>query len=228
MRCPLCFEEIDDNSRQCFHCKSEIHKQCPYCLEDILIDAIKCKHCGTSLVTSNIQWFYEFSGERKGPVSEVDLTGLVSSGSITYGNAVWNSSMSDWTLIENTVLRNILPGPPPLSGVHVNNTIVWILAFAPLIGLVLEYVVAGALYGNEWQAQVAVKENKFWYITLALNLCLCFFDERKLKKAGIDTSKFSGWVWLVPVYLYQRARYLKQNLAYFIVWIATFALIIFE
>ena len=33
-------------------------------------------------------------------------------------------------------------------------------------------------------------------------------------------------VWLIPVYLYQRAKVLNQNLAYFIVWIVCFALML--
>ncbi|MFO1353881.1 MAG: hypothetical protein U1E88_05305 [Acinetobacter sp.] len=35
-------------------------------------------------------------------------------------------------------------------------------------------------------------------------------------------EKFKGMVWLVPVYLFQRAKALDQSLAYFIVWIVCF------
>jgi len=50
-------------------------------------------------------------------------------------------------------------------------------------------------------------------------------DERKLKAAGHDTKKMGG-AWLVPVYLYKRARVLKHNLAYFIVWVVCFVAIL--
>lgn len=60
-------------------------------------------------------------------------------------------------------------------------------------------------------------------ITIALNIMLSILDERKLEKAGVKTEKFKGMVWLVPVYLFQRAKALDQSLAYFIVWIVCFS-----
>ena len=70
--------------------------------------------------------------------------------------------------------------------------------------------------------------SKYWFVTLGLNIALAFFDEKRLKNAGHNTDKFKGWVWLVPVYLYQRAKATKQNLAYFIVWIVCFVLVLFS
>ena len=61
---------------------------------------------------------------------------------------------------------------------------------------------------------------------MGLNLFLSVLDERRLRKAGHDTEDFKGWVWLVPVYLYQRAKATRQNLAYFMVWIACFAVVL--
>lgn len=72
----------------------------------------------------------------------------------------------------------------------------------------------------------AMENASYWYITLALNLLLPFFDEKRLQKAGHSTSRFRGWVWLMPVYLYQRANNLQQSLAYFIVWLVYFALVL--
>lgn len=173
-------------------------------------------------------WFYEENGQRKGPVSESEIVQLVKTSVISHGSSVWQKGFPDWLKIENTELRTHLDdsAPPPLSGEHVNNTLIWVLAFAPIIGLVLEYVVAGAQYGNNVLAEMAVKGNKYWFITVILNIGLAFFDEKRLKKAGHNTDKFKGWVWLVPVYLYQRAKNTKQNLAYFIVWIVCFVLTI--
>jgi hypothetical protein len=88
--------------------------------------------------------------------------------------------------------------------------------------------VAGIIHRNPDVADAAASNGKYWFITLALNIGLSYFDETRLKKAGHNTDKFKGWVWLVPVYLYQRATNLKQNLAYFIVWIVCFALILLD
>jgi hypothetical protein len=46
-------------------------------------------------------------------------------------------------------------------------------------------------------------------------------DEKKLVKAGVDTSKM-GSAWLIPIYLYKRAEVLKQSPAYFWVWLIAF------
>ena len=59
-----------------------------------------------------------------------------------------------------------------------------------------------------------------------LNIGLSFWDEKRLQEGGLNTEKFKGWVWLVPVYLFQRAKALKHNMAYFAVWIGAFVLML--
>lgn len=179
--------------------------------------------------TSENKWFYEDNGLRKGPISEEEIISLIKSSTISNGTSIWKQGFSDWLKLENTDMRIHLDStlPPPLSGEHVNNTVVWVLAFAPIIGYLLEWFVAGAVHGdNEYAIENAMDEAKYWFITLALNIVLALIDERRLKNAGHNTAKFKGWVWIVPVYLYQRAQATKQNLAYFIVWIVCFILIL--
>jgi hypothetical protein len=174
-------------------------------------------------------WFYEEKGQRKGPVSENEITQFITSSVISHGTSVWKQGFPDWLKIENTDLHVHLGNgtPPPLSGEHINNTLVWVLAFAPLIGYFLEAFVASMIHGgNEFAIQVAMQNNEYWFVTLVLNIALSIFDEKKLKNAGHNTDKFKGWIWFVPVYLYQRAKTTKQNLAYFIVWIVCFVLIL--
>jgi len=171
-------------------------------------------------------WYYERAGQQLGPVSEPNIMGMIKVGILGRDTAVWKAGFADWRKVEETDLRVHLDhsAPPPLSGQHVNNSVVWILAFAPIIGFVLEYAVAGLVYGDSPAAEAAATANQFWFVSLALNIALCYWDARKLRQAGHDTAKFKGWVWLVPVYLYQRAKAMKQNLAYFIVWIVCFGL----
>ena len=171
------------------------------------------------------QWFYEDNGQKKGPVSEEAIAQLIRASSISPGTPVWKQGFADWIPIESTDLRVHLDttSPPPLSGDHINNTLVWVLAFAPLIGYLLEWVLAGAIHSdNQFAMERAMDDSKYWFITLVLNIALSFADEKYLRKAGHNTSKFKGWIWLVPVYLYQRAKATKQSLAYFSVWIICF------
>ncbi len=98
--------------------------------------------------------------------------------------------------------------PSSASRLVVSNTIVWWLAFAPLLGAFGAGVLAGLTH---------IGIGKFWWTTLALNIALSIADENHLKKAGCNTSAL-GQSWLVPVYLFKRAKMLEQNNTYFIVW----------
>lgn len=176
---------------------------------------------------SNTHWFYEFKGERKGAVTEAEIVALIRNGTLGYGSTVWADGFEQWQKLENTSLKQYIADmPPPLEGSRVNNSMVWLLAFAPLLGYMLEWFVAGFVHGTEYRIERAMAESDFWYITVLLNVLLSVLDERKLKKAGHNTRRFSHWVFLVPVYLYQRAKSLNQGLGYFITWIVCFVMVV--
>ena len=181
-------------------------------------------------------WYYADGQQRLGPVSSRQMIDLIKTKKLTYGSMVWNNTLAEWIALEHSELKSHLTAvaPPPLTGKQVNNTWIWVLAFAPLIGYFLEWTIAITLAEilndsssiAQARAQAGMEERSLWFVTLILNLALSFWDERKLKLAGIDTAKFKGWVWLIPVYMYQRAHALKQNLAYFIVWLICFVIIL--
>lgn len=184
-----------------------------------------------SQATTEGSWYYEEKGRRKGPFSENEIIQFIKESVISHGTSVWKHGFPDWLKIEKTDLSIHLDnsGPPPLSGTQINNTIVWVLAFAPLIGYLLEWMIAGVVHGDdELSAAIDMANGNFWYITLGLNIALAYFDEKKLKEAGHNTDNFKGWIWLVPVYLYQRAKATAQNMAYFITWIVCFVLVVFS
>jgi hypothetical protein len=91
-----------------------------------------------------------------------------------------------------------------VTAASVNNVLVWILAFTPLIGVTFAFG---------------------FFAFLVANIILCYVDENNLKKAGYDTS-YIGNTWLVPTYLYKRAKYFGHSLGYFIVWCVTFGICI--
>ncbi len=115
--------------------------------------------------------------------------------------------------IRKTIFNKPSQTPPPLTGGAVNNTLVWITAFVPILGLGLQYVIASVLNGNP---------DNLWFVSWVLNTLICIMDGRVLSHAGIDTSKFGSWAGLVPVYLYKRARALSQSLGYFATWMVCF------
>ena len=170
--------------------------------------------------TSNIEWHYANDGERFGPVSEASILELIRQNQITEQTSVWNSAMQDWQPILSTCFATVLRNPnspPPLTGETDSNTVVWVLAFVPLIGNIIQNIISG---------MAGVPNGNLWFVTLLINIILSSIDERKLKAAGHNT-KLMGSAWLIPVYLFKRAKVLKQSNAYFIVWCILFVLMLF-
>ena len=162
-------------------------------------------------------WHVEQKGERKGPFSTVQVTEMIRSKQLTRDSLCWWTGEVNWTPLYSTAFSSHFDHePPPLTGAAVSNGLVWTLAFAPLIGEFIAGLFAGASRSSI---------NNFWWVTLALNIGLSLLDERKLKAAGHDTKKMGG-AWIVPVYLYKRSQVLKQNLAYFIVWVVCFVVML--
>lgn len=170
------------------------------------------------------KWFYEEKGEKKGPVSEKEIGKLIHSGTLSPDCQVWKEGFAKWENVSETELSAYINKtlPPPISGERVNNNFVWVVAFAPIIGLILTEIAIGM-----FNVRANHIDTCFNIIVIAINVTFCILDERELKKAGHDTSKFQKWwMFLIPVYLYKRAKRLNQGLAYFIVWIVCFSLML--
>lgn len=162
-------------------------------------------------------WYYAKDGQRLGPIAEAEVVAMLSRQELSRETMVWQSGWPDWLPLQQTALARHLSGPPPLVGEAVGNVWVWLLAFAPALGEFLAGFVS---------ALFSIPLGYLWWITLLLNVGLSTLDERKLRLAGHDTSRM-GAAWIVPVYLFKRARVLRQNNAYFIVWCVLFALLLF-
>lgn len=168
-----------------------------------------------------LDWHYSVAGERFGPASQDQVAALIRNNRIPADSVVWNQTFPDWIPIMKTQFAPLFTHdasiPPPLTGEAVKNTLVWVLAFAPVIGVFLEGLVSEI---------TGIAPDYLWFITLSLNIVLSYQDSILLKKAGHDTRKM-GVVFLIPVYLFKRATILKQSNAYFIVWCVTFTLMLF-
>jgi hypothetical protein len=168
---------------------------------------------------ADTEWHYELNGARLGPVSESEILSLITDQKLARRSFVWKKGMPDWTRLDATVFSSYFSdSPPPLAGEAVDNTLVWWLAFAPILGTFAAGFLSGITHKNI---------NDFWWVTVVLNIALSVVDEKKLQKAGYDTKKM-GSSWLVPVYLFKRAQILGQNNAYFIVWVVLFSLSLFS
>jgi hypothetical protein len=169
-----------------------------------------------------MNWHYEKNGVRHDGVTEEEMTGRIKCGELTASTLVWQPGMTDWQPLSTTPLMAALAQritPPALPGHRIPGGVVWTLAFAPIIGYALELWTAG-LSGMAFEkAYDAVSGGKYWFITLLLNIALGYLDERRLRKAGVDTTAFGKMAWLIPFYLWRRAKSLGQKPAYFWVWL---------
>lgn len=185
----------------------------------------------TDIDSDKTQWhYYTIKKGSQGPVSTRSLRYMMVSGEVDRDAKVWHEAMPEWAPLGATELGRKFWGnvPPPLLGDNINNNLVWMLAIAPLwVPLAVGFFM-GAIYGDlagyKW---VQLQTGYGWLIIFAaVNTALCSWDAIRLRAAGHDEINL-GWIWLVPVYLYQRAQKLKQPLHYFIGWCACFVLSLF-
>lgn len=177
------------------------------------------------------EWHYEKNGQRHGPISTEAMQTLIEHGALNGQTLVWATDLTTWLPLANTQLAIHLPHstqPPALPASHISNTVIWVLALAPLLGLLLESALAGMRAQSEltvdYEVTQALSSGQYWYVTLLLNCGLSLWDERRLKAAGVDTAAFGKLVLLVPVYLWKRAQSLHQRPAYFWTWLSLFGL----
>lgn len=84
------------------------------------------------------------------------------------------------------------------------NAMAWVIAFAPLIGSIAEGFVSGLF---------PFSGSPLFLVSIGINIFLCDKDEKELAKSGVDTSQL-GNVWLVPIYLFNRAKVLNEKPGY--------------
>ena len=159
-------------------------------------------------------WHYELNGKRQGSVSYAEIKGLIKNQTLNQDTLVWKKGFDDWSRIKETELNELITNdePPPLIGNKVKNTFIWLLAFAPIIGSIIEgeLIPSGSFI--------------FWF---ALNSGLAILDDIKLKNAGHKTNNLVWAIFLVPVYLWRRSTLTKQSKSYFWVWIVSFIISVF-
>lgn len=213
-KCPSCLTDNQNGSKFCINCGNALLG-----LEIPQIQKNENYPTQTNSGTELLEWYYFINDERIGPVSGSELLRLYRTNKIYISTKVWKAGLFEWIEFSNTELINKENNPPPISGKDINNTFVWILAFVPIIGIVIEYLISGA---------TGIAITSLWIVSVLLNSILCVVDERKLKKAGCATKELLLWaIVLVPVYLFRRAHLLKHKYTYPAVWCVTFAIMLF-
>jgi hypothetical protein len=183
----------------------------------LALSVLSAQNESENLLDDGSQWYYEESGNKIGPLSSLKMKQLAHNNHTVYRfTKVWREGMLEWKKAEETELIQFFAGPPPLV---VSNVIMWILAVSPLIGDIL---------GSILQESFKSPEPRLLFMVIAgPSFLLSYFDSVKLASAGHNLRALGlGSAWIVPVYMYNRARAFKQSLAYFIVWMVLTLLII--
>lgn len=180
---------------------------------------------------SNDEWYYSINGTRKGPISEAAMRELIAKNKIDSTDLVWKAGQKDWQTVRESDLGSFVASePPPLVGGAVSNTIVWIIAFVPLI---LGSIEAGMAYnqnisniGNAMLARAGQYSGPVLGFGpyMLVYIVLGTWDAHNLKRAGYASGvkmRFLAAL-LTPIYLFVRAKLLKQRPTYAITWIALF------
>ena len=195
-----------------------------------------CRGCGSAVVVPGKQsppappapptnvtpagelWHYAVSGRSQGTATPAQLAAMQRQGTLGRDTMVWRQGMAAWMPLAQAGFA--AQAPALTAGVAIaphNNALLWVLAFAPIIGLFAEGIIAGVTRS---------RVEKLWFITIAINIGLCVADTAIAKRAGHDTSKYSGWAILVPVYLYLRIKAAESNIAPFVIWLVCFAVVL--
>jgi len=107
------------------------------------------------------------------------------------------------------------PSPDPSAPLPVDNSRAWLLSAAPILSLCLD---AALLFGGYAEAAVVST-----FIALAVNTIISIWDSRYVRSRGFQVSTGLA-IFLVPIYLLQRAKRTRQGQALLATWITVFFL----
>lgn len=161
-------------------------------------------------------WHYNAGGVSTGPVSLDDLIGLYKTGKINENTLVWNAEKAgEWAKYRSYPELNDTAAPPPLPATAINDTWIWIIAFAPLIGLLIESIYASNA-GSFLDDKVILIAYWVAYVFLAS------LDLGAIRKSGRrqQVGSIGPLILLVPVYIFMRSRRLEKPQYPLLVWIA--------
>jgi hypothetical protein len=137
---------------------------------------------------------------------------------------VWRKGMPEWKSLRETDLAELVAAEPPaISPLHIANDYVWTLALLPLIFGAIDAAISAS--NQEAAARSLVlgfhpTRGLPVQIPVVINGLLGWLDDRRLKRAGYGSrlTRVTA-VLFTPVYLFLRAKRLKQRPYYAIAWI---------
>jgi hypothetical protein len=96
-----------------------------------------------------------------------------------------------------------------------NHSLVWIVAFIPLAGLVMDL----------WLIEEGLSTWWTFFVVIGMNIALTEKDSKNLASKNFDTSSIDSWTTLlIPIYLFKRVGVAGGGYGYAVTWLATFSI----
>jgi GYF domain 2 len=172
------------------------------------------------------EWYYVANGARQDPTKAATIKDLLNKKEIETDTQVWRKGMPEWKPLRESDLADLVAAEPPaISSHHIGNGYVWTLALLPLVFGVIEAAVSAS--NQEAAARSLVLGFPYHpsrglpvQVPVVINALLGWLDDRRLKQAGYGSrlTRVTA-VLFTPVYLFLRAKRLKQRPYYAVAWI---------
>lgn len=172
---------------------------------------------------SDVQWFYDDSGTRKGPVTTTAMQELINQGRLHLDTLVWRAGMADWGPLSATELSSGLTSPPPIRKESMFQLWAWLVAVFPGIWVLMVY------------SAPPEKVPTMGVIAILVWLCFIVLDIRMLRRAGYSKPTYMwaapmlfGQFYFATIYLFVRNRVVKGSLPQLVIsFFATAVLLYF-
>jgi hypothetical protein len=176
-------------------------------------------------------WFYEYSGGQKGPVSKEGLIDLFKSGHISTRTLVWTKEFGvTWKAFSEANPEVIvasdtpppLPASPPVIQLRNDSIWPWVIALTPLVSIFTDNIIKDNSNGSE-------EFSLSLLLSFGIYSALILVDVRSINARNLNPEgkALGAFFWLVPLYLYRRASVLKQPKWYFVTWFVALGVTLF-
>jgi hypothetical protein len=175
--------------------------------------------------SGSTDWYYVANGARRGPTTATTIKELLNKKEIETDTQVWRKGMPEWKPLRESDLGELVAAQPPaISSKHIGNGYVWMLALLPLVLGVIEPVVSASnqdAVARSLALGIPYHPSRGlpFQVPVVINGLLGWLDDRRLQQAGYGSRATRvAAVLLAPVYLFLRAKRLKQRPYYTVAW----------
>jgi hypothetical protein len=207
--CTKCGEIIGENDSFCGKCGSKLRKENQ--LENVEAVCNNEEIESQNIETVKKTWWIEINGSIDGPFSLLEINNYYACKEISETTML---SMDNSHWITYSELRNNEATKNTKQKKSPTNLIAYLIAWSPII-----------LSGFNFFFPSIPSTNKLIVFGI-FNSLLCFIDSIIVSSSDKQAPSI-GWMFFIPVYLYQRSKNLSKSQALLLTWLIAFFISIF-